>query len=100
MSRHKKIGELLNFYVISAYQDILFEEEEEEEKEDSSEEEENELIILELATLLESRYLEERTKNIAKSKIGIMIFYQSMMIVDLKKLLEWNLLIFKSLYHY
>lgn len=68
MSRHKKIGELLNFYVISAYQDILFEEEEEEEEEDSSEEEENELIILGLATLLESRYLEERTRNIAKSK--------------------------------
>ena len=67
MSRHRKIGELLNFYIISAYQDMdnedLFED-----ASDSSEEEENELIMLGLNALLRSRYLEERTYNIAKSK--------------------------------
>ena len=53
MSRHQKIRELLNFYVIAACQDIdnedLFEE-----ADDSSdeEEEENEIIMLGLTTLL------------------------------------------------
>src|ERR1044072_5897922 len=69
MSRHQKIRELLNFYVIAACQDIDNEDlfEEADDSSDEEEEEENELIMLGLTTLLGSRYLEERT-NVIKSK--------------------------------
>ncbi|CAB5364010.1 unnamed protein product [Rhizophagus irregularis] len=67
MSKHKKIRELLSFYVITACQDMenedLFEEES-----DSSEEEEDNLVMLGLTSLLGIRYLEQRSYHVAKSK--------------------------------
>ncbi|PKY25047.1 hypothetical protein RhiirB3_439834, partial [Rhizophagus irregularis] len=67
MSKHKKIRELLSFYVITACQDMenedLFEEEG-----DSSEEEEDDLVMLGLTSLLGIRYLEQRSYHVAKSK--------------------------------
>ncbi|CAB5139607.1 unnamed protein product [Rhizophagus irregularis] len=67
MSKHKKIRELLSFYVITACQymenEDLFEKEG-----DSSEEEDDDLVMLELTSLLEIRYLEQRSYHVAKSK--------------------------------
>ena len=67
MSEHKKIEELLTFYVITACQDMededLFEG-----KGDSSEDEENELVMLGLTSLLGTRYLEQRSFHVVKSK--------------------------------
>ncbi|PKY53917.1 hypothetical protein RhiirA4_472402 [Rhizophagus irregularis] len=69
MSDHREIEKLLSFYAIAAYQDMeikdLFESEGEE---DSSEDEEDEMVMLGLASLLGTRYLEQRDFHVAKSK--------------------------------
>jgi len=66
MSEHKKIEDLLSFYVIQTCQDIedkdLFE------SEDELSDEENEMVMLGLTSLLGTRYLEQRNYNVAKSK--------------------------------
>src|SRR6266545_2260498 len=65
-SEHKKIEDLLFFYVIQTCQYIedkdLFE------SVDELSDEENEMVMLGLTSLLGTRYLEQRNYNVAKSK--------------------------------
>ena len=68
MSEHKKIEELLSFYVITACQDMEDKDLFESEGDDSSEDEENELVMLGLTSLLGTRYLEQRNFHVVKSK--------------------------------
>src|SRR5271154_4680713 len=68
MSEHKKIEDLLSFYIIKACQDIEDKDEDLFEGENDSSDEENEMVMLGLASLLGTRYLEQRIYNVAKSK--------------------------------
>ncbi|CAB4401627.1 unnamed protein product [Rhizophagus irregularis] len=69
MLGYREIEKLLSFYAIAAYQDMeikdLFESEG---KEDSSEDEKDEMVMLDLTSLLGTRYLEQRDFHVAKSK--------------------------------
>src|SRR3954454_882899 len=70
MSEHKKIEDLLSFYVITSCQNMEDEDllESEKSEENSSEKEENKLVMLGLTSLLETRYFEQRNFCVAKSK--------------------------------